>query len=135
MLRKFAAMILIALLTSACAHQQAAFLSQPPGALVTVDGREVGVTPCQFDYQLSPGEKHQVTVSKKGFEPVHFVVETDEVDAEARNKWLAAGVVWSPLWLGTLFTKKLKDTYDFMLREEAPSMTASAERTPGDSSL
>ena len=135
MLRKLAVIILISLLTSACAHQQAAFLSQPPGALVTVNGKEVGVTPCQFDYQLSPGEKHQVTVSKEGFEPVHFLVETDEVDTEARNKWLAAGVVWSPLWLGTLFTKKLKDTYDFMLRESAPSVTASSEPTTGDSAL
>jgi hypothetical protein len=49
------------------------------------------------------------------------------VDREARNTWLAAGVVWSPLWLGTLFTKKLKDSYAFVMKKTAPTYTAKAE--------
>ena len=123
MLRKLVAILTLALLTSACA-QHSAFVSEPSGAQVIVDGQEIGVTPCNLDYNLSSGDSHEVTVAKEGYEPVHFVVEADEVDMEARNKWLAAGVVWSPLWLGTLFTKKLKDSYDFILREEKPDMTA-----------
>ena len=60
---------------------------------------------------------------------------TDEVDAEARNRWMAAGAVWSPLWLGTIFTKKLKDTYDFALRSEPAQLTAAAELSVKDEDL
>lgn len=127
MLRKMIALILMSLLTSACA-QHAAFISEPAGARVVVDGREIGVTPCEYDYKLSPGDSYAVTLSKEGYESFNFVVTTDEVDTDARNKWLTAGLVWSPLWLGTLFTKKLKDSYDFMLRESAPAITASTDQ-------
>ena len=126
--------ILLAIFTSACA-QQAAFVSTPPGAQVFVDGEEIGVTPCAFDYKLSNNAQHDVTIAKEGFEPVNFVVVTDEVDAEARNRWLAAGAVWSPLWLGAIFTKKLKDTYDFALRSEPAQLTAAAELSVNDEDL
>jgi hypothetical protein len=129
MFRKLFLIMLLALLTSACAHQ-AAFTSDPPGAQVMVDGKEIGVTPCSFDYQLSSGGSHDVTVAKPGFTPVHFEVKADEVDKQARNKWMAAGVVWSPLWAGTLFTKKLKDSYEFVLREDPPDMTARSTEDP-----
>ena len=109
--------------TSACA-QQAAFVSTPSGAQVFIDGKDVGVTPCNFDYKLSQTSSHEVTITKEGYDPVNFVVVSDEVDTKARSKWLAAGAVWSPLWLGTLFTKKLKDIYDFALRAEPAQMTA-----------
>ncbi len=123
MLQKLITIILLALLTSACA-QQTAFMSNPPGAEVFVDGTSIGNTPCAFDYNLGNGNSHEVTVAKTGFDPVHFVVKTDEVDTQARNRWLAAGVVWSPLWVGTLFTKKFKDSYDFSLRAEPSALTA-----------
>lgn len=126
MLHKLIIILLLATFTSACA-QQAAFVSTPPGAQVFIDGEEIGVTPCDFDYKLSQNGSHEVTISKQGYDPVNFVVVTDEVDTEARSRWLAAGVVWSPLWLGTIFTKKLKDTYDFALSAEPPQMTATAE--------
>ena len=128
MFHKLLIVVLLATFTSACA-QQAAFVSTPPGAHVLIDGQEIGVTPCSFDYQLSNNTRHKVTIAKEGFEPINFAVLTDEVDTEARNRWLAAGVVWSPLWLGTIFTKKLKDTYDFALRAEPPQMTATAMQT------
>ena len=131
---KLLIIILLALFTSACA-QQAAFVSTPPGAQVFIDGEEIGVTPCAFDYKLSNNAQHDVTIAKEGFEPVNFVVVTDEVDAEARNRWLAAGAVWSPLWLGTIFTKKLKDTYDFALRSEPAQLTAVAEVSVKDKDL
>ena len=127
-LRRIFVLMLITVMTSACA-QHTAFLSEPTGARVLVDGKEIGVTPCRYDYQLSPGESHAVTLDKEGFEPLNFVVSTDEVDVSARNKWLTAGLVWSPLWLGTLFTKKYKDSYDFMLRESAPELTADARHS------
>ncbi len=125
MFRKLVIVILLATFTSACA-QQAAFVSTPPGAQVFIDGQEIGVTPCAFDYKLGNSTRHEVTIAKEGFDPVDFVVITDETDTEARSRWLVAGAVWSPLWLGTMFTKKLKDTYDFALRAEPPQMTAAA---------
>lgn len=134
MFRKFTAILMLALLTSACA-QHSTIVSEPPGAQVMVDGQEIGVTPCKLDYNLSAGDSHEVLVVKEGYQPVHFVVETDEVDTNARNKWLAAGVVWSPLWVGTFFTKKLKDSYDFVLREEASEMTASLDQADYESIL
>ncbi len=126
MLRKLFIIILLATFTSACA-QQAAFVSTPSGAQVFIDGEEIGVTPCAFDYKLSKNDSHEVTISKQGYDPVNFVVVADEVDTTARTRWLAAGVVWSPLWLGTAFTKKLKDIYDFALLAEPPQMTAAVE--------
>ena len=126
MYKKLFIIILLAIFTSACA-QQAAFVSTPPGAQVLIDGEEIGVTPCAYDYKLSNNARHDVTIAKDGFEPVNFVVVTDEVDTEARGRWLAAGAVWSPLWLGTIFTKKLKDTYDFALRSDPAQITASAD--------
>jgi len=125
MLRKLTTILLLAILTTGCAAQQAAFVSTPPGAVVFVDGEEIGVTPCAYDYKLSQNQTHEVNIVKDGFEPVDFMVVTDEVDTKARGKWLVAGVVWSPLWLGTMFTKKLKDIYDFALRAEPQQMTAS----------
>ncbi len=127
MLRKLFIVVLLATFTSACA-QQAAFVSTPPGAQVFIDGQEIGVTPCAFDYKLSQNDSHEVTISKQGYDPVNFVVIADEVDTVARGRWLAAGVVWSPLWLGTAFTKKLKDIYDFALRAEPPQMTATVKQ-------
>jgi hypothetical protein len=134
MYQKLFIVILLAIFTSACA-QQAAFVSTPPGAQVFIDGEEIGVTPCAFDYKLSNNAKHEVTIAKDGFEPVNFVVVTDEVDTEARTRWLAAGAVWSPLWLGTIFTKKLKDTYDFALRSEPAQLTASADLAVADEDM
>lgn len=134
MFRKLFIIVLLTTFTSACA-QQAAFVSTPPGAQVFVDGQEIGVTPCAFDYKLSQNDSHEITIAKEGYEPVDFVVRADEVDTEARNRWLVAGAVWSPLWIGTLFTKKLKDTYDFALQAEPPNITAAAKQVASDKSM
>jgi hypothetical protein len=128
MFKKIVAALLLTLFTSACAHQ-AAFLSEPSGATVFIDGQAVGVTPCQYDYKLSSGSDYEVTLEKEGYEKIRHSVKADEVDREARNTWLAAGVVWSPLWLGTLFTKKLKDSYAFVMKKAAPTYTAKAGET------
>lgn len=117
MTRKLIAVMTLLFLTTACANQ-AVFISDPPGARVMVDGETVGVTPCAFDYHTTSGDTYQVVIEKNGFEPVQHNVKADVVDTSARNSWLAAGVVWSPLWLGTFFTKKLKDSYQFVLKQD-----------------
>ena len=121
MLIKLIAVMTLLFLTTACANQ-AIFISDPPGAQVMINGEQVGVTPCAFDYATSSGETYTVVVEKNGFEPVQHNMQADETDTSARNSWLAAGVVWSPLWLGTFFTKKLKDSYQFVLKQDATTV-------------
>ncbi len=128
MFNKLFIIILLATMTSACA-QQAAFVSTPPGAQVFIDGEKIGVTPCEFDYKLSNNTSHDIKIVKEGYEAIDFVVVADEIDTDVRDRWLVAGAVWSPLWLGTMFTNKLKDTYDFALSAELPKMTAAIGQT------
>lgn len=134
MFYKLFVVILLAMMSTACA-KQAAFVSTPPGAQVYVDGQVIGVTPCKFDYKLSQSTSHNIKIAKDGFEPVDFVVVADEVDTVARDRWLVAGAVWSPLWLGTMFTNKLKDTYDFALSPEPPQVTAAVSQPVTDKDM
>lgn len=122
MLKKIVAAAILLTFASGCAHQ-ALFLSEPAGATVYVDGKAIGVTPCEYDYKLSAGDNYEVTVKKEGFEAVNYTVVADEWDAKTRNILLAAGAVipgGSALALGALFTKRLKDSYEFVLQEEMP---------------
>jgi hypothetical protein len=130
MFRKAVAVLLLALLTGACARQQAAFLSVPAGARLSIDGEPIGVTPCSFSYKESAGESYEVRLEMEGYEPVRRTVTADKWDSAARKKWLAAGVVWSPLWLGALFTKKLDDRYEFVLRPAVPPLLARSASPP-----
>ncbi|MFA5515608.1 MAG: PEGA domain-containing protein [Desulfuromonadales bacterium] len=125
--KKIVAAILLLIFSTACAPQTALFLSEPPGARVLVNGEEIGQTPCDYRYGLGAGGKYEITMAKDGYEPVQQLVVADETHVGARNRWLAAGVVWSPLWLGAFFTKKLKDGYEFVLKRSAPTMTAQVQ--------
>ena len=131
MVRKLFACSLLLFFTTACANQ-AAFLSTPAGAQVFVDGESIGVTPCMYEYKSNTGKEYEVVLKKDGYEKVEEEVKADQVDKAARGKWLAAGVVWSPLWLGTFFTKKLRDTYEFTLRKSAPIMNAQVNNPDQD---
>jgi len=120
--------VLLAFL-SACAPHQALIQSEPPGALVSIDGKQIGQTPIGYDYTLSSGGQHQVTISHQGYEPVDLTIKVDKTDSSAMKRWLMAGVVWSPLWLGTMFTKKLKESYLFVMKRSTPQMTAKLEQS------
>ena len=126
MLKKWIALILLTVFTSACA-QQAAFLSEPPGARVLVDGELVGTTPCSYNYVLSAGSRYEVTLEKEGYQTVRHIVHADEVDRGAREKLVAAGMVipgGSALLVGALFTKKLKENYEFVLKQSSAQLAA-----------
>ncbi|GAB4565247.1 MAG: hypothetical protein Tsb0017_25570 [Geothermobacteraceae bacterium] len=102
-----------------CAANRATFTSVPAGARVLVDGREIGTTPCSLDYRCDGGRERQVTLQLDGFEPVHYSIRSDEVDRQAQAGWITASIIvplGSPLLIGTLFSKKLKDSYEFVLR-------------------
>ncbi len=122
----FTLFVLVAFL-SACAPHQALIQSEPPGAMVTINGSEIGQTPVQFDYTLSTGSQHQVQISRQGYEQVDLTIKADKTDSGAMKRWLMAGVVWSPLWVGTFFTKKLKESYLFVMKRNDPQMTAMLE--------
>lgn len=121
---KLAALLVALVFLSACASQQAMIQSEPPGAIVMIDGREVGQTPVLYDYHLSTGKKHDVQIKRQGYEEIALTIEADKVHSGAMKGWLMAGLVWSPLWLGTFFTKKLKESYLFVMKRNAPQMTA-----------
>lgn len=109
---------------SACAPHQALIQSEPPGAMVTINGTAIGETPIHYDYVLSTGSQHQVQISHQGYERVDLTIKADKTDSGAMKRWLMAGVVWSPLWIGTIFTKKLKESYLFVMKRDKPQMTA-----------
>ena len=97
-------------------------LSDPPGARVFVDDREVCTTPCRFDYTTgSSGAAYQVELQMEGYDPVRYMMAADEVDRAARSSLWTAGLVipgGSLLWVGTLFTNRLQESYRFVLQEE-----------------
>lgn len=113
---------------SACAPHHALIQSDPPGAVVTINGEEIGQTPVYYDYNLSSGGQHDVRVAHNGFEPVDLTIKADKTDSGAFKRWLMAGVVWSPLWIGTFFTKKLKESYFFVMKRDKPQLTAQLEK-------
>lgn len=125
-MRRLVAAGLLLVFTTVCSGcaRQAMILSEPPGAEVLVDGKTIGVTPCVFSYNEGPGGFYSVELRHQGYQPLNHAVEADLVDSGSRKKWLAAGLVWSPLWLGTFFTKKLKDGYRFVLQKDEATLTA-----------
>ena len=128
LLKKLTGLIILVTFATACAPHQAMILSEPPGAIVMIDGAEVGATPIAYDYRLSNGGKHQVTVAHDGYEPVAMTIAADKTDQSAMKRWMMAGLVWSPLWLGTFFTKKLTESYMFVMKRSEPQMTAKLDK-------
>lgn len=100
---------------SSCAAQKTMFFSEPPGARVSVNGEVVGTTPCEYRYRAGSGRSYQIELEKVNYQTLCQKIKTDAVDKASRKQWLVAGLIWSPLWLGTVFTKKLKDSYHFVL--------------------
>jgi len=118
---------------TACA-QQAAFISEPPGAQLVIDGKVVGTTPCTFKYRSRSGGEIRVRLEKEGFESLDIEVRPDAVDRSARSRWLAAGIIWSPLWLGTFFTKKLDDSYQIVMKQSVVDLAAQMPPQPDQES-
>ncbi len=124
---KLLALFVLMFFISGCAHHQALIQSDPPGAMVMINGTMIGTTPVQYDYSLSSGSQHQMHLSHQGYEPVDQTIKADKTDSSAMKRWLIAGVVWSPLWIGTLFTKRLKESYLFVMEQCKPQLTAMLE--------
>ncbi len=62
--------------------------SEPAGATVRVDGREVGVTPLELPV-VRLDEPHRVDLEKRGFEPDSFVVQPDGASNGVRRVLVA----------------------------------------------
>ncbi|NOY12887.1 MAG: PEGA domain-containing protein [Deltaproteobacteria bacterium] len=124
---KLITLVVLSAFLGACAPHQALIQSEPPGAIVTIDGKQIGATPVHYDYALSTGRQHQINIAQQGYEQVDLTITADKTDSGAMKRWLMAGVVWSPLWLGTIFTKKLKESYLFVMKRNSTQMTAKLE--------
>lgn len=127
MLKKLISLILLLTFVCACSPTTALIKSEPSGAIVTVDGTEIGMTPVKYSHTLSTGSEHNIRLQHQGFEPVEMTIKADKTDSNAFKRWIKAGLVWSPLWLGTLFTKKLKESYMFVMKRTEPQMTAQVQ--------
>lgn len=114
MIRKIISLVAMILFLTSCA-QKTVFFSDPSGAEVAINGKVVGETPCTFQYRTSTKKNYEIAVSKENHTPIQKQIVAEETDKKSMAKWMAAGVVWSPLWIGTFFTKKLKDSYHFVL--------------------
>lgn len=114
MIRKIISLVAMILFLTSCA-QKTAFFSDPSGAQVAINGKVIGETPCTFQYKTSRKKIYEIVVSKENHTPIQKHIVAEETDKKSMAKWMAAGAVWSPLWIGTFFTKKLKDSYHFIL--------------------
>jgi len=124
-MKKIIALLVLALFLSGCAANQAAFISEPPGAQVIVNGEVIGTTPCKLEYRCDSGTDYEVVIQKDGYEPVRHTFKSDEINRGERAKWVTASILLplgSPLLIGALFTKKLKDSYEFVLKQESPQV-------------
>ncbi len=65
-MRLWVTAILFMLLTSGCVHRRVTINSNPPGALVRIDGKDVGYTPASFDYTWYG--TREVQLIKDGYE-------------------------------------------------------------------
>jgi hypothetical protein len=138
-MRAWTALLLVFL--NACAHT-VHMTSEPPGAMVTIDGQPIGRTPVDFDEQT--GRKtYQLRVEKDGYQAFETSLSQDFINTEyavaagAGAAGVAAGgcfgglfVCWPVYWGGGLVgagllvysifqNKQLKDRYHFRL-EPAP---------------
>jgi hypothetical protein len=66
-------LLLLALWSNGCMHRRVTIRSDPPGALVLVDGEEIGTTPVGFDYTYY-GTRN-ITLIKDGYQTRTFPLE------------------------------------------------------------
>lgn len=92
-MKKFLSLCAVAALLSSCGtiingkNQDIGVSSNPAGATVTVDGRNMGETPCNL--QLNRGNSHSIVLSKEGYQ-----------SASATLSKSVSGWTWGNLLIG-----------------------------------
>lgn len=84
--RAGAAALVILVLVAGCAHQ-VRVVSAPPGAMITVDGRELGRAPVAFEEDPLPG-RHTIEARLDGHLPATMVIDRNAFDPA----WLFGGI-------------------------------------------
>ncbi|MGE0624790.1 MAG: SUMF1/EgtB/PvdO family nonheme iron enzyme [Pseudomonadales bacterium] len=84
-----ALLLMLAVLAYDAWRIEAVFESEPPGAVVRIDGRGLGVTP--LTVTLSPG-RHQVTLTHSHFEPEVLPLDVSRGDRVQRTVTFRRGV-------------------------------------------
>ena len=105
--------------------------SQPPGALVTLDGEVVGRTPCEFDVPADARGALRLTLS--GYEPLEVRLDRHP------NAWVLGNLIFPGTavlvlvdWFaGNAVTWRSKDD-KIELRIAGPARAAAADRTQPD---
>jgi hypothetical protein len=83
-----------------CASTQKTIMSDPPGAMVTVNDDKAGVTPVKYDFDFSKHVRYDVVLQKDGFIPAEQVVFSDTV--AARDTVLQFAMARDPSWDDTV---------------------------------
>ena len=78
--------MLLILGTSTCAHK-VRIVTDPPGALITVDGAKIGTSPTVYEESPLPGS-HVVEACLAGYQPSRLELERSELDWW----WIAGGM-------------------------------------------
>lgn len=90
--------------------------TQPPGAMVIMDGATWGQTPYAFTETVSVFTKHVVTLHRDGFQDLTAVIAADQ--------WQTGKVVLSILcfWPGLFFSTEYAPAYNFTMMPAGPMM-------------
>ena len=89
--------------------------TEPPGAMLYINGREVGKTPCAYDSKHGPPKIYRIQIIKEGYEPVEILVDT-EVSPEGTLVGVVAASMACMPCLFPFFAFRLADKYEFRLK-------------------
>jgi len=95
-------LILLCLAVSGCMHRRLTIRSDPPGALVLLDGKEIGYTPASVDFTYYG--TREITIVKEGF-------ETLTVMQKVKTPWYE--VFPAEFVTDNLVPVKINDRHDF----------------------
>jgi hypothetical protein len=95
-------LVLLCLAASGCMHRRMTIRSDPPGALVLLDGKEIGYTPASIDFTYYG--TREITLVKEGF-------ETLTVMQKVKTPWYE--VFPAEFVTDNLVPVKINDRHDF----------------------
>lgn len=109
----------LAFFWTACSHV-VLIKSSPPGATVYIDDEPKGITPLFYEEASGWGRRYELRLQKPGYLEEHISLQQDQ--------WLAP-CLWPSICLmpvtfcvsgsGLLFSRTLRDEYNFLLRPKA----------------
>ena len=102
--------VIVAILITGCAHT-ALITTTPPGAKVTIDGNNLGVSPVSFNDTSGFPKVFFIKVNKRGYKEINVPIK-QAYKGDVTLLWLIPGIF--PYFL----TATLNDAYNFNLEKK-----------------